>query len=124
MSTTVESVPLPHKVPFLNIIDPAFDFDTPEVALAQAESWYAETPIGPLVLRYAESQELMRDRRLDHNGKGYMEANGIFDGPIYDWFVPMIVNHDGDDHRRLRGLVNKAFTPRTVNNLRPFIRSY
>jgi cytochrome P450 len=52
-----------------------------------------------------------------------MEMNGVFDGPIHDWFIPMIVNHDGEDHRRLRGLVSKAFTPRMVNELRPFIRT-
>jgi cytochrome P450 len=108
---------------FLNIVDPAFDFDSPEVAVAQAGDWYAESPIGPLVMRYAEAQELLRDRRLIHNGKGYLEQYGVFGGPIYDWFVPMIVNHDGDDHRRIRGLVGKAFTPRMVNKLRPFIRS-
>jgi cytochrome P450 len=45
------------------------------------------------------------------------------DGPIYDWFVPMIVNHDGPPHLRLRGLVSKAFTPRMINNLKPFIRA-
>jgi cytochrome P450 len=60
---------------------------------------------------------------MNHNGQGYMERNGIFEGPIYDWFVPMIVNHDGQDHLRLRGLVAKAFTPRMINNLRPFIRA-
>jgi cytochrome P450 len=108
---------------FLNIVDPAFDFDSPEVASAQARDWYAESPIGLLVMRYAEAQELLRDRRLTHDGKGYMEMNGIFDGPIYDWFVPMIVNHDGEDHRRIRGLVGKAFTPRMIGNLRPFIRA-
>ncbi|OBQ53645.1 cytochrome [Streptomyces sp. H-KF8] len=110
-------------VPFLNIIDPGFDFGAPEVMAAQAESWYADSPMGLLVLRYAEAQELLRDRRLDHNGRGYMEQNGVFDGPIYDWFVPMINNHDGEDHRRLRGLVSKAFTPRMISELRPFIRA-
>jgi cytochrome P450 len=116
MSTTV-------GVPFINIVDPEFDFNAPEVTEAQARSWYAESPLGLLVLRYAEANALLRDPRLDHNGKRYMETNGVFDGPIYDWFVPMIVNHDGADHRRLRGLVSKAFTPRMVNRLRPFIRS-
>jgi cytochrome P450 len=52
-----------------------------------------------------------------------MEKNGIFEGSLYDWFVPMIVNHDGKDHLRLRGLVAKAFTPRMINQLRPFIRA-
>jgi cytochrome P450 len=123
MVTTENSVPAPTDVPFLNVVDPDFDFTAPEVMSAQERSWYADSPLGLLVLRYAEAQELLRDRRLDHNGRGYMEQNGVFEGPIYDWFVPMIVNHDGEDHRRLRGLVSKAFTPRMINELQPFIRA-
>lgn len=123
MSTTVAGVSQSSNVPFLNIIDPEFDFNAPEVVAAQAKSWCAESPLGLLVLRYADAHSLLRDQRLDHNGKRYMEMNGVIDGPIYDWFVPMIVNHDGEDHRRLRGLVSKAFTPRMVNELRPFIRT-
>jgi cytochrome P450 len=116
-------VSAPHAVPFLNVVDPKFDFASPEVAQAQAASWYAHSPIGLLVLRYTEAQELLRDPRLDHNGKRFMEMYGIVDGPIYDWFVSMISCHDGASHRRLRGLVNKAFTPRTVSRLQPFIRA-
>ncbi len=123
MGTMENSAPTPTGVPFLNVFDPAFDFTAPEVMSAQAKSWYADSPIGRLVLRYAEAQELLRDRRLDHNGRGYMEQSGVFEGPIYDWFVPMIVNNDGEDHRRLRGLVGKAFTPRMINQIRPFVRA-
>ncbi|MFI7639660.1 cytochrome P450 [Nonomuraea sp. NPDC049400] len=123
MSTSVGQEPTPQNVPFLDVLDPAFDFGAPEVFAAQAESWYATSPLGLLVLRYEHANNLLRDRRLDHNGKRYLETNGIFDGPIYEWFVPMIVNHDGEDHRRLRRLMSKAFTARTVENLRPFIRA-
>ncbi|MFI7543736.1 cytochrome P450 [Actinoplanes sp. NPDC049599] len=90
---------------------------------AQDETWCADSPLGPLVLRYAETQELLRDRRLDHGGDSYLRRNGITSGPIHDWYVPMIVNRDGADHRRLRGLVGRAFTPRTIDQLRPFIRA-
>jgi len=110
-------------MPFLDVVDPAFDFTSPEVLAAQAADWYADSPLGLLVLRYAEAQELLRDRRLDHGGDGYLRRNGITSGPIYDWFVPMIVNHDGADHRRLRGMVGRAFTPHTIDMLRPFIRA-
>lgn len=123
MPGTTASLVKPHDAPFLDVLDPTFDFLSPQAKAAQQESWYANSPIGLLVLRYAESQELLRDRRLNHNGKRYMEMNGVSAGPAYDWFVPMIVNHDGPDHRRLRGLVNKAFTARMINNLRPFIRA-
>ncbi|SER24773.1 cytochrome P450 [Actinokineospora terrae] len=113
----------PAGVPFLNVIDPEFDFGSAAALSAQAGSWYADSPLGLLVLRYAEAQELLRDRRLDHNGRGYMEQSGVVRGPIFDWFVPMINNRDGEDHRRLRGLVTKAFTPRVIDALRPFIRA-
>jgi hypothetical protein len=78
-------------VPFLDVTDPDFGFDAAEVAAAQARSWYADSPVGVLVLRYAEAAELLRDRRLDHNGEGFMARNGIVDGPIYDWYGPMII---------------------------------
>nr|WP_221373776.1 cytochrome P450 [Actinoplanes polyasparticus] len=109
-------------MPYLNVVDPGFDFTAPEVFAAQAAGWWAESPLGPLVLRYAETQELLRDRRLDHGGDGYLIQHGVTSGPIHDWWAPMIVNHDGADHRRLRGLVGRAFTPRMVEQVRPFIR--
>jgi cytochrome P450 len=111
-------------VPFLNVLDPEFDFNSPEVIAAQAQSWYAESPLGLLVLRYAEAQGLLRDPRLTHNGKRFIEEScGVFEGPVYDWFIPMIVNQDGEEHLRLRRLVYKAFTVRMIDSLRPFIRA-
>jgi cytochrome P450 len=123
MSTTVDGLAQSHDLPFLNIVDPEFDFHAPEVVEAQARNWCAQTPIGLLVLRYADAQALLRDPRVNSNGERYMEMNGVAGGPIYDWFVPMISNKSGADHRRLRGLVNKAFTPRMISRLRPFIRT-
>jgi cytochrome P450 len=110
-------------MPFLNVVDPAFDFTAQEVMAAQDTDWYADSPVGTIVLRHAEAQELLRDRRLDHGGDSYLRRSGIASGPIHDWYVPMIVNQDGADHRRLRGLVGRSFTPRTVEQLRPFIRT-
>lgn len=123
MSTMAADTSQSRDIPFLNIVDPEFDFTAPEVVAAQEKSWYAESPIGILVLRHAEAHALLRDPRLCGNGKRYLEMNGVVDGPIYDWFVPMISNRTGEDHRRLRGLVSKAFTPRMINGLRPFIRA-
>ncbi|QQQ78742.1 cytochrome P450 [Saccharothrix sp. 6-C] len=124
MSTETPPVPVAGEAPFLNVVDPDFRFDSPEVAQAQERHWYADTPLGArLVLRYAEAQELVRDARMTHNGKGFMEQNGIAEDTFtYDWFVPAMVNHDGAEHRRLRSLVNKAFTPRMIEGLRPLIK--
>jgi cytochrome P450 len=108
---------------FIDVTAPAFSFTAPEVLAAQEADWYADSPVGRIVLRYAEAQELLRDRRLDHGGASYLDRNGITSGPIHDWWLPMIVNRDGADHRRLRGLVARSFTPRFVEGLRPFIRA-
>jgi cytochrome P450 len=95
----------------------------PKSPWLKPEAGTRKPPVGPFVLRYTEAQELLRDPRLAFNAKTYLEMNDVFDGPIYDWLVSMITNRQGDDHRRLRGLVNKAFTPRMIDNLRPFIRT-
>ena len=122
MSTVVGDVSQ-SEVPFLDVFDPGFEFGAPEVMAARERSWYANSPVGLLVLRYAEAHALLRDTRLVSNGKRFMEMNGVFDGPIHDWFIPMIANQSGPRHDRLRGLVNRAFTPRMINGLLPFIRS-
>lgn len=70
MSVPSSSTPV-SEVPFLDVLDPAFDFHTPEVVSARERSWYADSPIGLLVLRYAETRDLLRDRRLINDGKRY-----------------------------------------------------
>ncbi|WP_033340564.1 cytochrome P450 [Catenuloplanes japonicus] len=110
-------------MPYLDVIGPSFSFTSAETFAVQDESWYADSPVGPVVLRYREAGDLLRDRRFDHGGEHYLRRNGVDGGPIHDWFVPMLTNHDGPEHRRLRGLVQRAFTPRTVEALRPFIHA-
>jgi cytochrome P450 len=122
--SAVDSLPASPEIPFFDTFDPEFNFNSAEMIAAQDRSWYATSQLGLLVLRYAEVQELLRDRRLDHNGKRYMEQTcGVFSGPAYDWYVPMISNRHAEDHLRLRRLMNKTFTPRMIDDLRPFIRT-
>ncbi|GAB7046962.1 cytochrome P450 [Catenuloplanes indicus] len=106
---------------YLDVLAPSFSFTSPEAFAAQDDNWFADSPIGPVAVRYAEANELLRDKRFDHGGEDFLRNNGVTSGPVYDWWVPMISNHDGADHRRLRGLVGRAFTPRMVESLRPFI---
>jgi cytochrome P450 len=42
--------------------------------------------------------------------------------PELDFIEAHMLNKDGDDHRRLRRLVTKAFTPRMIEGLRPRIQ--
>jgi cytochrome P450 len=108
---------------FVDLLNPAFDFDGPEVAQAREQHWYAQSPIGPVVLRHHEVSELLRDQRFKLGGDGYLRAHGITGGPLYDWWSNALVSVDLADYMRLRALLNKAFTPRLVEGLRPFSRA-
>jgi hypothetical protein len=52
------------------------------------------------------------------------ELFGISDGPLYEEIVNNIINVNGDDHRRLRNLVNPALSPRAVQRYRPAMRLF
>jgi cytochrome P450 len=109
--------------PFIDLFDPAFDYDSVVVARAREENWYAEIPHGIMILRHEEAWDVLRDRRFVPGGARYMQSHGIASGPLYDWFVNMIASVDHEDHDRLRPLVIKVFSPRLVESLRPFVRA-
>jgi cytochrome P450 len=72
----------------------------------------------PILSRYADVSTALRDPRFGRAGfqKGAIEALG--DGPLSQSYSLWMLFRDPPDHTRLRGLVNKAFTPRAVEALR------
>lgn len=105
--------------PYLDLSDPDFAIDSPEVAEARERSWYARTNYGLAVLRYDEVSELLKDRRLRQGSWAWPALNGVKSGPLVEWWNRSLLNLEGDDHRRLRRLLNPAFTPGLVNGLAP-----
>jgi cytochrome P450 len=80
---------------------------------------------GWILFRHADCLELLRDPRFsadDRNFIGFARqqainvANGLADPDGKD--EPVMLRRDPPDHTRLRGLVNKAFTPRAIETLR------
>ena len=79
-----------------------------------------------LVSGYAEARTLLADPRLSKDNKriGELFASRITGsgGPAASSLIAEhMLNSDPPDHTRLRKLVNKAFTARTVSRLRPRI---
>ena len=70
------------------------------------------------VLRYHEVEQLLHDPRLQGVGLTYFDFMGISDGPLRDWYGGLMFTNEGTVHNRLRRLVAKAFTPRSVDRLR------
>jgi cytochrome P450 len=111
------------SAPFIDTLDPAYDADIHAAhAAAREKSWYATTPAGILVLRYADVLAVLRDRRWRELGADGLAAAGITAGPLWDWFHQIMSSQEGEAHARLRRLVSQAFTPRSVERLRPLMR--
>src|SRR5262249_2668192 len=62
---------------------------------------------------------LLADPRLDSSLMPLVRMQGLVDGPIYELLSRGLLSVDGEDHTRLRKLVSRAFTPRSVERLRP-----
>ena len=75
------------------------------------------------VMRYENVRRLMSDGRLQSNFAEFLQSVGVSSGPFYDWMASSPLNRDGADHQRWRGLMSRTFTPRSVERLRPFLRS-
>jgi cytochrome P450 len=109
---------------YLDVMAPDFRADSAEVLAARDANWYARTPFGYVILRYKQTSEVLGDPRFRRSSMAWMAASrGITSGPLYDWMNTVILSIDGADHLRLRRLVSKAFTPRSVDRLRPLMRT-
>src|SRR3954447_1140813 len=72
-----------------------------------------------------EAGELfLRTRSARFPGLEIAEMFGVDDGPLAEEMRRNILHLDGDDHRRLRQLVNPFFTPRAADKWRPAMRGF
>jgi cytochrome P450 len=72
---------------------------------------------GPEILSYELVRETLRDGRFQVPPGLGLETQGITSGPLWQRASTSLLAMNGDDHTRLRRLVSKAFTPRSVNRL-------
>lgn len=75
--------------------------------------------------RYADVATALHDPRLLSGRAGAMQAQAARPGlgPLFDFIGRMMPVTDPPLHTRLRGLVNKGFTPHAIESLEPFIAS-
>jgi len=87
------------------------------------ESWLAQTDIGYTVLTYESVMGILRDKRW-HSATGLAaQLQGIRDETFMNRRRRVsILNAEGEVHVRLRRLVAPAFSPRSADRLRPFMR--
>ena len=86
------------------------------------DSWLARTDIGYSVLTYDAVMGILRDKRW-HSATGMIaQLQGITDEAFLGRRQVSILNAEGEVHVRLRRLVAPAFSPRSADRLRPFMR--
>ncbi|HLK40954.1 MAG TPA: cytochrome P450 [Polyangiaceae bacterium] len=74
------------------------------------------------VLRYEDARAALADRRFHANFVDFLTSFGVISGPFFDWMAGSPLNRDGAEHHRWRALMNRTFTPRSVERLRPFLQ--
>ncbi len=83
----------------------------------------AVTPAGEkVVLRWDDAVDVKKSPLFENEGLEYIEARGFRPGdPLYEWRRYSIGARNGEDHRRLRSLVNRALTPKSADAIRPLV---
>jgi cytochrome P450 len=76
-----------------------------------------------VVLGYREIHDLARDRRLAGVGLTFFDYMGV-EGRLREWYGELLFATEGEYHSRMRRLVSRAFTPRSIEQLRPFTRDF
>lgn len=105
--------------PRLTITDPSFSITSDAVKAAREESWYARTEYGLAVLRYEEVSRLLKHPKLRQGSAAWPAHNGVTEGPFAEWFASWILNKEGEEHHRLRRLMNPAFSHKLIGGLVP-----
>ena len=86
--------------------------------------WLASSPLAYFVLDREAGSFFLRTRAASFPGLEIAELFGVQDGPLYEEMRRNVLHLDGDQHRRLRNLVNPAFTPRAADRWRPAMRGF
>jgi cytochrome P450 len=88
------------------------------------DGWLAASPFGFIVLDRDAGEFFLRTKAAVFPGLTIADLFGITDGPLREEIVRNIINVNGDDHRRLRNLVNPALSPRAVDRYRPAMHRF
>ena len=115
--TTAEPMVLPMRTrAFWQDPYPLFDAAREQCRTAVSESGEA------VVLSIDDVEAMSAHPLMVPLGLDALDRLGIFDGPFREWRALSLNAREHDDHRRLRRLVGRAFTPMQVQRVRPLAR--
>jgi len=113
----------------LSDVDP-FDLEWRQDPWPLYRRFQDEAPVHPdprggawLVTRWDDCDQVLRDRRFGSDPSKLNEAgrDAIGSNDVYQAGTSVLLFLDPPDHTRIRSLVSKAFTPKVVSGLRPWV---
>jgi len=113
------------EVPTLDYRDPGLTGPAFRETLRdlRERSWIARAdPLGWFVLDHEATAFFLRTRSATFPGRLVLEMQGVTSGPLYERLKGNLLDLDGEAHRRLRKLVQPAFTPKAADGFRPAMR--
>src|SRR3954447_11080272 len=113
-----------------------YELDLPEIDLfgvdrleapavfkqVREQHWLARMPMGFMVTRHEDVVALLRERRFHSALAMIGQMAGVADDEFTGRQQRSILGLEGDPHGRLRRLVAPAFTPKSADRLRPYMR--
>lgn len=119
MATPVHDLELPE----LDLFGMERDAALAALEAAREQHWLARMPLGYSVTRYDDVTAILRDRRFHSALSLLPQMAGIQDPEFTERRQRSILAVEGAEHTRLRRLVGGAFTPKSADRLRPFMRT-
>ena len=95
-----------------------------QLAETRQRGWLAKSPLAYMVLDHDAGEFFLRSRKTAFPGRQLAEFFGVTSGPLAEHIDANILNLGGEQHRRLRGLVGPALTPRAADRWRPVMRGF
>jgi cytochrome P450 len=114
------------ELPQFDYTDQTLRGDRYRTAMRELEgnSWIYGGPLGFLVVEREAGEFFLRTKSAQFPGLTMAELFDVRDGPLHREMTGNIINVNGDDHRRLRNLVNPALAPRAANQHRPAMQEF
>ena len=112
---------------------PQFDYTNPDLrgdlfhqtmTELRERSWIATSDFGYVVLDREASGFFLRSRKAQFPGVYMFDLLGITDGPLRSSLSRNILTLGGEQHARLRALVQPSFTPKAADKYRPAARQF
>lgn len=107
------------ELPFIDLFDGAYTVDPdPFLARFRDNGGVARSARGIEVLTYDAVTEILRSEGFEQGRARVFQSMGITEGPVYDTMTRLIINLEGDVHRRQRRSVYRWFTAKKAEEWR------